>query len=467
MAIRAEAPRIIVAGTASGSGKTTFTCGLLQVLKDAGLSVAAGKVGPDFIDPTFHERVLGVPSRNLDLFLGNADLVCELLAEGAKGADVTVIEGVMGYYDGIALGTDASSYDVACVTKSPVILVVDARARSLSVAAEVAGFARFRSPSQVVGVVLNRVSAARYPLLKEAVERETGLPVFGFMPPIEEASLPSRHLGLVRAEEIADFRTRIDALAETLRTTLDVEAILAHARGAQPLVYRPRELPESVPDKPVIAVAHDDAFSFYYRDSLDLLERLGAHVVLFSPLRDQELPTGTCGLYLGGGYPELHARELGANVALRTQLRVAIASGMPTIAECGGFLYLHETLEDTQGQDWPMVGAVTGRAFRTERLGRFGYVTLEACGESLLAHKGERLAAHEFHYWESEHPGNAFHARKPQSERSWDCVQASGTLYAGFPHLYLCGSPVAAKRFVDACVAYGLGASADMGEGAW
>lgn len=453
--MRAQVPRLMIAGTASGSGKTTVTCGLLRLLSRRGLRVRACKVGPDFIDPTFHERVLGVPSRNLDLFLGSGDLACEILADGGQDADVTVIEGVMGYYDGIAMGYDASSYDVAQVTGTPVVLVADARGRALSVAAEVAGFARFRNPSQVAGVILNRVSASYYPALKEMVERETDIPVLGFVPRTDSAHLPSRHLGLVRAEEVEDLAARVDALADALQETVDVEGLLRLADTAPELDFAPREVGEPVAGSPLVAVARDDAFSFYYHDTLSLLERLGARLAYVSPLADEALPQGVCGLYLGGGYPELHAQELAANEAFRDQVREVVQGGMPTIAECGGFLYLHETLEDAEGTPWPMAGALPGRAFRREGLGRFGYVTLTAREDSLLADAGQTLPAHEFHYWESENPGASFAAQKPQSARGWDCVVATETLHAGFPHLYLGGCVRAARRFVEACAAYG------------
>ena len=452
-----DAARLMIAGTASGSGKTTVTCGLLALLKARGLAVRACKVGPDYLDPAFHEQVLGVPSRNLDLFLGSADLARSLIVVGGLKGDLTLIEGVMGYYDGIATTDAASSYDVARATGTPVVLVVDARGRALSVAAEVAGFARFREPSQVAGVILNRVTPSYYPQLREAVERETGVPVVGYVPHIEAAQLESRHLGLVAAEEVRDLRERVGMVARELERSVDVDALLALARQAPALEAPP--LPGVHAQRggvePVIAVARDAAFSFYYHDALALLERLGAQLAYFSPLAGEGIPAGACGLYLGGGYPELHAQELSAHKELRDELREAVAAGMPTIAECGGFLYLHETLEDAAGVRWPMVGALSGHAQRGERLGRFGYVTLVARHDSLLARAGEEIPAHEFHYWQSDEPGDAFRAQKPASARGWDTGVATPTLYAGFPHLYLCGYPTAAERFVEACRAFG------------
>lgn len=450
-----HAPRIMIAATASGVGKTTITCGLLQSLRNRGLRVQAYKCGPDYLDPMFHEQVLGVPSRNLDLFLGDTNLACELVAEGTRTADVTVIEGAMGYYDGIGCGSEASAYQVACATNTPVVLVVDARGRALSAAAEVAGFARFRTPSQVAGIILNRVSAAHAPRLASAMQEETGLPVLGYLPRMEDAHLESRHLGLVSATEVADLRERVALVARTLEQTVDVNALLSLAQAAGDLAYQPRELPQPNPAHPIIAVAHDAAFSFYYSDTLALLKRLGATLVSFSPLTSEALPSGTCGLYLGGGYPELHARQLSQNDALRAQIREAIDRGMPTIAECGGFMYLQEELVDADGTAWPMVGALPGRSQGSGRLVRFGYARITAKYDTLLARAGESLPVHEFHYWESDQTGDAFHARKAQSSRAWECVVATDTLHAGYPHLYLAGSPRAAQRFVDACAVYG------------
>lgn len=451
-----QAPRILIAATASDVGKTTVACGLMRALTRHGLRVQACKCGPDYLDPQFHRAVLGVPSRTLDLFMAGEELVRELVAEGAYDTDLTIIEGAMGYYDGIAQSDAASAYDVARVTQTPAVLVVDARGRALSVAAEVAGFARFRNPSWVAGVILNRVSPGYAPALRKMVERQAGVPVLGYVSTIDAVHFERRHLGLVAANEVEGLQAKLDILADALEKTVDLDALLALARGAEPLVCKPRVLPVPQVARPVIAVARDEAFSFYYEDSLALLERLGARVVSFSPLRDDALPAGTCGLYLGGGYPELHARELSHNEAMLRCVRAALVGGMPTIAECGGFLYLHEELEDVGGTAWPLVGFFPGRAFRRERVGRFGYVTLTAKTDGLLAHVGQSLPAHEFHHWESPDPGDGFHAQKPQSSRAWECVMSAPALYAGFPHLYLNGCPEVAKRFVDACAAYGV-----------
>lgn len=462
-AMTSSAPRLIVGSTGSGAGKTTFACALMQALMSRGMRVQAGKCGPDYIDPLFHREVIGTPSRNLDLFFMDANQTRRLMAEGAAGADITVIEGAMGYYDGIAMSDEASTWDVARTTESPAILVVDGRGRARSLAAEVQGFARFHRPSHVAGIVFNRISPALYPRAKALVEAECGIPAFGYLPELPECGLESRHLGLVLASEVENLRGKLQRLAQAVEQTVDIDALVDLARSAPDISFVPERQPElpansggqpAASGKPVIAVARDKAFCFYYEDTLRLFQRLGARIVEFSPLEDARLPKGAGGLYLGGGYPELHARELSQNAAMRAAVRAAVANGMPVIAECGGFMYLHEWLEDPEGALWPMAGAVPGTSRRAGKLARFGYISLTAKADGLLTDAGASLPAHEFHYWDSDDAGDAFHAQKPQSPRGWDCAFSSPTLYAGYPHLCLHARPDAAARFVRAAAAY-------------
>ena len=455
--MQVQAPRLLIGAPASGGGKTTFTCGLLQAFANRGLSLQACKCGPDYIDPMFHREVIGADSRNLDLFFMSEGQVRQLVAEGAREADMTVIEGVMGYYDGIAVSDEASAWDVARTLDAPAILIVDGRGRARSVAAEVLGFLRFRDPSRIAGVVINRCSAMLYPRLKELIEQECGVRAYGYVPVLDaDCSLESRHLGLVTASEVADLQVKLNKIATVLEECIDIDGLLELANSAPALTFED-ELAGAARSDVTIAVAHDDAFCFYYSDALRLLERLGAQLVYFSPLADAHLPEGVDGLYLGGGYPELHCEELSGNATLLAEIREAIAGGMPTVAECGGFMFLHEQLEDDQGRFWPLVGAIPGRSFRTPKLGRFGYIDITAKEDSLLAMAGDSLPAHEFHYWDSDAPGDAFHAQKPQSTRGWECAHATPTLYAGYPHLCLHARPQSAARFVQACVAYRQG----------
>ena len=449
-----SAPRLLLCAPASGGGKTTVTCALLQALMDRKINPVAFKCGPDYIDPMFHSKVIGAKSRNLDLFFLGEDRTRSLLEQNSAGAGLALIEGVMGYYDGIAMSHEASAYHLAKATSTPTVLVVDARGSALTLSAVVSGMRHFREDSQIKGVILNRVSPMLYPRLKECIERETGVKVYGFLPSLPDCALESRHLGLVTADEVAGLKEKLKKLAAQAEQTVDLDGLLALAVSAPHLNAGPPELPEPVEGEPVIAVARDKAFCFYYADGLELLERLGARVVEFSPLEDERLPEGTCGLYLGGGYPELLAEQLSQNTAMLSAIREGVANGLPTVAECGGFLYLHEKLEDTNGRDWPMVGVIPGRAWNTGKLGRFGYVTLTARNDGLLCGAGEQLPAHEFHYWDSQHPGDRFRAQKPLSNRGWDCGIHTPALYAGFPHFHFWAQPHMARNFVAAARRY-------------
>ena len=446
-------PRILFCAPSSGTGKTTVTCAVLRAFQRRGLKLAACKSGPDYIDPMFHQKVLDTPSTNLDLFFFSPETARALLRQVGEGADLTVLEGAMGFYDGIATSERASAYDLALQTETPAVLVLDGRGSALSLAATVKGFQAFRSPNPIRGVLLNRAKPAMAQRLGEMLLRETGLPLLGCLPPLEGCGFESRHLGLVTAGEIQDLQQKLDRLADAAAESLDLDAILELAREA-PDVKDKLKLPKAPRGKVKIAVARDEAFCFYYESSLRILRSLGATLVDFSPLHDKKLPKGVCGLYLGGGYPELHAEALAMNHAMRESVRAAVAAGMPTVAECGGFLYLHEMLEDTNGTDWPMAGVIPGRAWNTGKLGRFGYVTLTARTDGLLCQAGEELPAHEFHYWDSRHPGDSFRAQKPLSNRGWDCGVHAPTLYAGFPHFHFWARPEMARNFVAAARRY-------------
>lgn len=450
-----KTPRLLLGAPASGGGKTTFTCALLQALVDRGRDPVAFKCGPDYIDPMFHSEVIGARARNLDLFLLGEETARRLLVENTAAGGLALIEGAMGYYDGIGMSSAASAYDLARVTKTPSVLVIDARGRALTAAALVKGMAAFRAESGVRGVLLNRCSPMLYPRLKACIEGETGLSVYGYLPNLPECALESRHLGLVTAAEVGNLREKLRRMAEQAEKTVDIDGLLALAHSAPEIEMPPPSAPPVVQKRPVIALARDKAFCFYYEDGLDELRRQGAELVEFSPLEDLSLPDGASGLYLGGGYPEVFARQLSSNGPMRKAVRDAVVGGMPTVAECGGFLYLHRTLSDADGRcDWTMAEVFSMRAWNQGRLGRFGYITMAAKKEGLLCPAGARLPAHEFHYWESERPGADFCAQKPQSDRRWDCAWHTPTLYAGFPHFHFSGCPGAARRFVAACIQY-------------
>lgn len=445
-----DSPRLLFAAPASGSGKTTVVCGLLRALKNRGKGVRAFKCGPDFIDPLFHETVVGVPSGTLDLFFSDQDQLKRLYCRHAAGAEISLIEGVMGYYDGLGAATDrASSYAVARALDAPVVLIVDGRGQSLSALATLEGFLRFREDSRIRGVLFNRMSESVYNALKPQVEA-LGVRPLGYVPKAPEAMVESRHLGLVTPGEIEDLGQKLDALAALLERTVDMEGLLALA-GSAPALEAPPAPPIPPLPRTRIAVARDQAFCFLYRDNLDLLADYGTELIFFSPLHDDALPAGAQGLILPGGYPELHARALSENESMRRSVRETIQNGLPCLAECGGFLYLHRELEDMEGRSWPMAGVLDARAYRTPRLGRFGYITLTAKADTAFLPAGEIVRGHEFHYFESESCGDALRAQKPTGSRGWDCGHSRGNLLMGFPHLYYPSDPQLIERFLRAC----------------
>ena len=446
MLMEKRLPRVLIAGTNSGCGKTTLVSGLLTLLNRKGAKLCSFKCGPDYIDPMFHASALHIPCRNLDLQLLDENMLRFRMAAGSRGFDLAVTEGVMGFYDGVGLTTRASSYEVAKATGSPVILTADARGAAHSVLAVISGFLNLYPDSGIQGVILNRCSAMLYPKLKAAILERFGgqIQPLGYVPRLPECTLESRHLGLITAQEMDDLQKKLNVLADNLEKSLDVEEIFSLAASAEPLSYEVPELPpEGAPVR--VAVAKDKAFCFYYQDNLDLLEDLGAKIVPFSPLVDTKLPENVQGLYLGGGYPELYAAQLEENVSMRQSIRKALERGLPCIAECGGFLYLQQSLDGHA-----MVGVLRGQSHNTGKLSRFGYVTLEAKKDNLFCAAGEKIPAHEFHYYDTTNNGDAFRAVKADG-RCWDCGIATEALYAGFPHFHFYASPNMAARFLDAC----------------
>lgn len=450
-------PRILVAAPASGSGKTLMTCALLRLLKRKGIRAAAFKCGPDYIDPMFHRRVLETPSRNLDLYLAGEEGILHSLSEGLREADaeIAVIEGVMGYLDGTGPdGLFASSFDLAVRTKTPVLLAVNARGMSRSVSAVVKGFAQYGEERQIRGILLNQVSERTREKLEKYIKDDAGLPVLAALPRDEEISFPGRILGLTEPDEIPDVQGKIDRAADLLEKNLDLPGLIAIARSA-PDIKVPEDPDRSSGDWqfPVrIAAAMDQAFSFYYEDNLDLLKFFGAQIIPFSPIHDRELPASD-GLLLGGGYPELWARELSDNISMRTSVRRSAESGMPILAECGGFQYLQQELETEDGNIYKMAGVLEGRSRMTGKLVRFGYAELCAREKSAFLDPGQRVRCHEFHYSDSTCCGDSCRAVRPGGG-SFDCMTARGNILAGYPHLYYPSCPDLARRFVLSCRKY-------------
>ncbi|MDR2022616.1 MAG: cobyrinate a,c-diamide synthase [Hungatella sp.] len=449
-------PRLMLAAPKSGSGKTMMTCGLLNALLIRKLSCRSFKCGPDYIDPMFHKYVLGIDGGNLDTFFLDKEQVREQFSDQARGAGISVIEGVMGYYDGVGGDTtEASSYEVACALDTPVVLVLDCKGASLSLAAVVKGFLEYKENSHIKGVILNRTSSVMAERLKPVME-ELGVHVYGYLPECKEGALGSRHLGLVLPGELKGLKDQLNQLAMKLETTIDINGLIKLAQDARPLPPSQAGLKRRVSDAPIgrevlIGMALDEAFCFYYQENLRLLKEMGAKLIPFSPIHDKRLPSGIHGFLLGGGYPELYCRELSENKSMLRDIRQASERGLPILAECGGFLYLHDQLETKDHETYPMAGIIHGKAFWAERLLRFGYIEAFPKADIPFLKKGESIRGHEFHYWDSTNNGACMEAKKPGGRKSWDCVHGKGNLLAGFPHFYYPSNPALPKRFVEAC----------------
>ena len=429
----ADFPRILLAAPGSGSGKTLLTTGLLTLFQNRGIRCRSFKCGPDYIDPMFHKYVLGIDSCNLDSFFLSQEELRALFRKRAADAELSVLEGVMGYYDGIGgNSTAASTYEVAKITDTPVILVLDGKGSSLSLAAQVKGFLDYRKDSHICGVILNKTNKMVGERLRPEIEK-LGVRYLGAVPVCETMDIKSRHLGLTMPQEQSELRGHLNAFAKQLEECLNVEGILELAGYSKKDEIRPIDS-ESEPPTRRMAVAMDEAFCFYYQENLDFLRQQGWELIPFSPLRDAALPEQIHAILLGGGYPELYAKELSANEPMLAAIRNAHAEDIKILAECGGFLYLQEHLEDETGRSWPVAGLIHADGFRTEKLSRFGYI-------SLMQNGAVRIKGHEFHYWDSTAPGSAFRAEKPQSNRGWDCMYRTDSLLAGFPHLYYLSGP--------------------------
>ena len=441
--------RIMIAGTNSGCGKTTVTCALLQALVNRAINVGAFKCGCDYIDPIFHSRVIGVPSHNLDNFFCDKHTM-HFILENAE-CDAGIIEGVMGFYDGIE--EKYSSFSVAVQTKTPVILVIDCKGMSMSIGAVMQGFMNFRRYNNIVGFIFNRLPEKLVSQAKTLCQ-EMNAEYFGYLPYDKTVTIESRHLGLSTATELTTLSEKLHTLSVLAEKHLCIDKILQYARKAEDTdgFFHHR----TAVGKPLrIAISYDEAFSFLYSDNVDFLKRSGCEILYFSPLKDKEIPENADGLIITGGYPELYAETLSQNLNMRQSIRKKILTDkIPTIAECGGFMYLHQSLQSYDGKYYPMTGVLNGNCFQTKKLQNFGYAKLYAKSDNLLCRKGDYLKVHEFHYWNSTHNGNDFQAVKVSSQQKYDCVHADNTLYAGYPHLYFYGNAENIFRFLEKCEAY-------------
>ena len=485
----------MIAAPKSGSGKTAAVCGLLSLLKKKGLAAGAFKCGPDFIDPMFHRKILGTPSFNLDsFFLEQAELRALYQRETAS-CEAAVVEGVMGYFDGVGMTAWGSSWDVARILNLPVILVVDGRGASLSVLAQIKGFLDFcpeverknagggqencqaphqpvrRPTSSIAGVILNRTSPSMCGLLKERIEQELGIACLGCIPTLSWLDLKSRHLGLWLPDEIENLKEQMEKLAQAMEESLDIERLLelgeAGKRMAdgekQPVETNPpgvEKWPCQIsPPAFTLAVARDQAFCFYYEENLELMKSLGARILPFSPLSDEKIPEEADGILLGGGYPERFAGELSGNRSMRESIRQAAERGLPMLAECGGYLYLLQELEGEDGRMYPMAGVFSGEGKREKRLRHFGYVTVESGADSPYLKQNQQIRGHEFHYWHCrmDDEEGVMEAKKPLGGKCWPAMRVKNQVMAGFPHLYYPSCQEAAQAFAAACRRFGRG----------
>ncbi|HSH83490.1 MAG TPA: cobyrinate a,c-diamide synthase [Herpetosiphonaceae bacterium] len=455
--------RLVVAAPGSGSGKTTLTAGLIGALRERGLSVQPFKCGPDYIDPGYHTLAAGRVCRNLDTWLLPPDQVRMLFAQSSAGADLALIEGVMGLFDGHGASDDTgSTADVARLLDAPVVLVIDARGMARSAAALVRGFQQFDPRVRIAGVVLNRVGSARHAeLCTTAIADCTGLPTFGYLERREDLCLPERHLGLITTAEGGPWTLVVAEVARALAQTCDLDALVTVARSAPPLVADLSAAPATVRKglRPVIAVAEDAAFSFMYPEMAELLWEAGGEVVPFSPLTAATLPPGTAGIILSGGFPELYAARLSGNTRLHAAIRSAHDVGLPIYAECGGLMYLTEELVDQAGACWPMVGLLPGRSVMTARV-TLGYRTVRAVHAGPLLPEGATVRGHEFHYSRWERPScttGAADLPPAYDVLPRDVGEAHpegarvGSLLASYVHLHWLVCPEMAARFVSAC----------------
>ena len=468
-------PRILLAAVSSNSGKTAAACGMMSAYVQQGLNIRSCKCGPDYIDPMFHREVLGVDSENLDLFFSDAEELTKNFIRHTEGADLVIAEGVMGYYDGMGLDTvRGSSYEIASVLKFPVILVVNARGAAMTLAAVLKGMTEYVPESRICGVILNQISGMLYPRMKQMLEQtlqrmnHSEIKIVGYLPKADPFVLESRHLGLVTPQELQGLKLQMQQAGEIANETLDLEGIREIAERAEELKWQQEDLKWQQRDacflkssfsadqaesgekrKKRIAVARDEAFCFYYKENLEILEQLGAELCYFSPVNDAQLPENTDGIYLGGGYPETYRKELADNVSMKQSICEAAQSGKPMIAECGGFMYVCDHLVETDDSLEEMLGLIHTDVRMTKRLSmQFGYVTMKALYDTAFFKKDTKIRVHEFHYSKADKRGDACEITK-YSGKCWNGLYVKDKIMAGYPHFYFHNCREVAKRFVD------------------
>lgn len=447
--------RLVIAGTNSGVGKTTFTIGIMAALQQKGYTVQGFKCGPDYIDPSYHTAVTGRVSRNLDSWMFNHQTVREIVARASEGADISIIEGVMGFYDGKSpLEDTGSTADISMITESPVLLIVNCASMARSAAAIVKGFQTLSSSPNIVGVIANKVgSVGHYEIVKAAIEQECNVPVVGYMKKEQDIDIPSRHLGLIPAIERGELNPFFERLGQLISETIDIDRLYELAETTE-IVNESSGLFAQREDQGVtIAVAKDAAFNFYYQENLELLEAYGAKLVYFSPLQGEEVPAEADGLYIGGGFPEEFADELARNEASKTSIRAAITSGIPTLAECGGFMYLTESITNTDDREYPMVGLIPGKVKMQKKLAALGYREIFGTPGNFLIDQDQEAKGHEFHFSIFEGAEGLPYAYETKGRFGKKAEgYMRGNLVAGYTHFHFASNPKLVERWIEACV---------------
>lgn len=454
-------PRVMIAAVSSGSGKTTVTVALLEVLKRRGYKPVSFKCGPDYIDPMFHRTVLEIDSLNLDSYFMPEREIADTVSQ--CGGDISVIEGVMGIYDGIDTESDRGScYEIARITKTPVILVVNAAGSGRTITSVIKGVLADDTDNHIQGIILNRISDSFYHKLLPYLEREIAgirndVSIIGHLPGNDNIHIDSRHLGLALPQEVSGIRDVISRAADLIEANCDIGRIMEISQGAAPVPAAAQKIrTKSLANR--IAVARDEAFCFYYPQNISFLKEIGYEIVYFSPIRDKHIPEGSDALLLGGGYPELHLEELSRNTSMLLSIRSAVSSGIPSLAECGGFMYLHNAIEDKGGRQYRMAGVVDGICSYSGHLVNFGYTQVVGfwgkSGEEIHEDSDDRRAllagmrGHEFHYYESTCEGDDLLMRKASTGKEYPSIHAGKNHLWGFAHFYYPSAKDGIKRFL-------------------
>jgi cobyrinic acid a,c-diamide synthase len=445
----------MIAGVNSGVGKTTISLGTMSALTRRGIKVQAFKVGPDYIDPGLHFYATGSKSHNLDCWMGSTEVVKTIFGRNAQGADISIVEGVMGFYDGArGEGIRGSSADIAILLKIPVVLVLNARGMAHSCVAMVKGFIDYNSKANIQGVILNHATDFHKNWVKKNLEDELGIQVLGCLPQDKRISMPERHLGLLPADENDELTNNIQQMADLIEGCIDLDALLKIARSGQELLIENNE--PIVQSKVKIGVARDRAFSFYYQDSLDYLQDLGAELVFFSPLDDARLPL-VDGLYLGGGFPEIFLHEISSNESMLRSIREANQNGVPIFAECGGLMYLCRQITDWDSKNWGGVGIIPAQIKMTRQLQALGYVQATSLQNSTVSLKGDTFKGHEFHYSTVEGidpDKSAFSLTGGRNMERRNDGYVEANVFASYVHLHLRSNSLVAENFLKTCTEY-------------